>query len=313
MKVRYLASALIAAGVWLGITIAPPYLILHGLIAGCIYALIALSFTLIYRTVRFFHFAHGIVYTVGAYLAYTFIVSLHYHPISSFIISVLLVMILGVLIDRSVYLPLRKKKASSLVLLIASFGVFILIQNLLQLFYGPHTLTLRAASVKEGHHMLGTVITNNQLIICTVSGLLLLILWAYIRRTKLGKAIRAVSDDPIAASVVGINIERIILVSFAIGSALVGMAGILISLETGIEPTMGFNAVVKGIIASILGGIGHVPGAVLGGIFLGLVENLGIWKIQAGWKDCIAFVILIVFLLLKPGGIFGVKTKKEEL
>lgn len=124
---------------------------------------------------------------------------------------------------------------------------------------------------------------------------------------------RAVSDDPIAANVVGINPDRTILASFAIGSALAGAAGILISLETNIEPTMGFSAILKGIIASIIGGIGSIPGAMFGGFFLGIAENLGIWKIQAGWKDSIAFGILIIFLLLRPGGIVGIKPAKETV
>jgi branched-chain amino acid transport system permease protein len=138
-------------------------------------------------------------------------------------------------------------------------------------------------------------------------------LWVFIQRTKLGKAMRAVSDDPMAASVVGIYPEKTILMAFGIGSALAGVAGILISLETNIEPTMGFSAILKGIIASIIGGIGSIPGAMFGGLFLGIVENLGIYKIQAGWKDTIAFAILIVFLLLRPQGIFGVKTERERI
>jgi branched-subunit amino acid ABC-type transport system permease component len=129
----------------------------------------------------------------------------------------------------------------------------------------------------------------------------------------LGKAIRAVSDDPIGARVVGIDSEKIIISAFAIGSALAGAAGILISLETNLEPTMGLNAILKGIVASIVGGIGNIPGSLFGGLFLGLAENLGIWKIQAGWKDTIAFAILIIFLLFRPSGIFGVKTEKEQL
>lgn len=129
----------------------------------------------------------------------------------------------------------------------------------------------------------------------------------------MGKAMRAVSDDSIAASVVGIYPEKTIFASFAIGSALAGAAGILISLETNIEPTMGLNAILKGIIASIIGGIGSIPGAMFGGFFLGIAENLGIWNIQAGWKDCISFAILIVFLLLRPGGILGIRTDKERL
>lgn len=197
--------------------------------------------------------------------------------------------------------------------LIASFGVFIFLQNLIQLIYGAQILTLRTGPVKEGHQILGAVITDTQILILVVSGLLSVFLWLLIQKTKLGKAIRSVADDSLGARVVGINSEKIVLSSFAIGSALAGAAGILISLETNIEPTMGFSAILKGIIASIIGGIGSIPGALFGGLFLGLAENLGIWKIQAGWKDTIAFVILIIFLLLRPGGIFGVKTEKEQI
>jgi branched-chain amino acid transport system permease protein len=212
-----------------------------------------------------------------------------------------------------VYSPLRKEKAPNLVFLLASFGVFIFLQNFIQLIYGAQILTLRTGPVKEGRQIFGAVITDIQILILVVSCLLLAFLWFFIQRTKLGKAMRAVSDDPIAASVVGIYPEKTIFASFAIGSALAGAAGILISLETNIEPTMGLNAILKGIIASIIGGIGSIPGAMFGGFFLGIAENLGIWKIQAGWKDCIAFAILIVFLLLRPGGILGIRTEKETL
>lgn len=220
---------------------------------------------------------------------------------------------IGVAIDRLVYYPLRKSKASNLVFLLASFGVFIFIQNLIQLIYGAQILTLRTGPVKEGHHILGAVITDTQILIIGASVVLSVALWLFVQRTKLGKAMRAVADDPVAASVVGINPEKVIIAVFFIGSALAGAAGILISLETNLQPTMGFNAILKGIIASIIGGIGSIPGAVLGGYFLGLAENLGIWKIQSGWKDAIAFAILIAFLLIRPGGILGVKTEQERL
>lgn len=290
-----------------------PQLIINGVIAGSIYALMALGFSVIYRTVKFFHFAHGVVYAAGAYLAYTFAISLGINIVISFFLAVIVSAIAGVLIDRLVYKPLRKHKAPNLVFLMASFGVFIFVQNLLQLIYGAQILTIRTGEVKEGRHFLGAVITDIQITILTVSVFLCIALWLFIKYTKLGKAMRAVADDPLAASIVGINPERIILAAFAIGSALAGAAGILISLETNIEPTMGMNAILKGIIASIIGGIGSIPGAMLGGLFLGLAENLGIWKISAGWKDCIAFVILIVFLLLRPGGIMGVKSGGEKL
>lgn len=160
---------------------------------------------------------------------------------------------------------------------------------------------------------MGAVITDIQIMLLVVSGLLLAALWSIVDKTKMGKAIRAVADDPVGASVSGIYPERVILYAFCIGSALAGMAGVLISLETNIEPTMGMNAILKGIIASIIGGIGSIPGAVLGGFFLGIVENLGIWKIQAGWKDTISFAVLIVFLLFKPEGILGKKNDRERL
>jgi branched-chain amino acid transport system permease protein len=288
-------------------------LLLNGIIAGSIYALVALGFTIIYRTVKFFHFAHGVVFAAGAYFAYTFFILFGINPLISFLLSIVLSSLLGVTIDRFVYHPLRKNNASNLVHLLASFGVFAFLQNLMQLIFGAQILTLRTGPVKEGHHILGAVITDTQIIIIIASIVLFILTWLFIQKTKLGKAIRAVSDDPIGARLVGINSEKIIMIAFAIGSALAGAAGILISFETNLEPTMGMNAILKGITASIIGGIGSIPGSLLGGLFLGLAENLGIWQIQAGWKDAIAFVILILFLLLRPSGIMGVKTKKEQI
>jgi len=288
-------------------------LIINGIIAGSIYALIAIGFNIIYRTVKFFHFAHGVIYTIGAYVAYTLVISLQLPLIPAFFLSILLAAVLGVCIDRFVYYPLRRQHASNLIFLLASFGVFIFLQNFIQLLYGAQILTLRTEPIKEGHHFLGAVITDIQILILGVSVILMILVWLFIQKTRHGKAMRAVSDDPVAANVVGINPERIIRASFAIGSGLAAAASILISYETNIEPTMGFNALLKGIIASIVGGIGSVPGAVLGGFFLGLVENLGIWQIPAGWKDAIAFAILIIFLLIRPWGFLGTKTDKETI
>lgn len=297
-------------------------LLLNGIIAGSIYALIALGFTVIYRTVKFFHFAHGIVYTAGAYLTYSVIgywllviggSATVWGWIVACLIGILGAAALGVFIDKAVYHPLRDRKASNLIFMLASFGVFIFIENLIALIYGNQILTLRTGPIREGYHIGSAVITQIQIWILVVSCLLMVILWLFIQRTKLGKAMRAVSDDPLAANVVGINPERIITWAFAIGSGLAGAAGILISLETNIEPTMGFSALLKGIIACIVGGIGSIPGAVVGAFFLGIVENLGIWKISAGWKDCIAFAILIVFLLLRPKGFLGEKAGKKEI
>ena len=144
-------------------------LLINGIISGSIYALVALGFTIIYRTVKFFHFAHGVVYAAGAYFAYTFVISLGINPIVSFFLAAVLAGVIGVGIDRLVYLPLRRRKAPNLVFLIASFGIFIFIQNLLQLIYGAQILTIRTGPVKEGHHFLGAVITDTQILILAAS------------------------------------------------------------------------------------------------------------------------------------------------
>jgi branched-chain amino acid transport system permease protein len=190
--------------------------------------------------------------------------------------------------------------------------VFIFVQNLIQLIYGAQILSIRTGPVKVGHSVFGAIITDIQILILVVSLILSGGLWPYVKYTKLGKAIWAVADDPLAAGVVGIYSEKIIAAAFAIGSMLAGAAGVLIAYETNLEPTIGMNAILKSIIASTIGGIRSIPGAMLGGFFLGLAENLGIWKIQAGWKDCIAFAILIIFLLIRPGGIMGIKTDRER-
>jgi len=288
--------------------------ILNGLIAGAIYALIALGFSVIYKTVRFFHFAHGVVYMVGAYVAYAVLMILGPESrVGGWFLAVLLGVAasaaLGVGIDRGIYRPLRERKASNLILLLASFGVFIFIENLIALIFGNQILTLRSGVVREGWHVLGAVITPIQVLIIAASLATFGLCWWLVAKTRLGRSLRAVADDPLAASVCGINPERTTMWAFLIGSALAGVAGILISLETNLEPTMGFNAILKGIIASIIGGIGSIPGAILGGVFLGLAENLGIAVIPSGWKDAIAFGVLILFLLFRPQGLFGRKPK----
>ena len=285
--------------------------ILNGLIAGGIYALVALGFTVIFRTVKFFHLAHGVVYTTGAYIGYTLAIQLKVPIVIAFLFAMLSAAILGVLIDKIVYRPLRKKKASNLILLLTSFGIFIFIQNLIQLIYGAQILSLRTGSIKQGYEIFSAIITPIQITILVTSFVLMIALWIFIRKTKLGKAMRAVSDDSMAANIVGINPEKIIMISFAIGSALAGAAGFLIGMETNLEPTMGFNIILKAIIVSIVGGIGSIPGAMLGGLFIGLSENIGIAWLPSAWKDVIVFVILIIFLLIRPQGFLGIKTKKE--
>lgn len=279
-------------------------LAVNGVIAGCTYALIALGFTIIYGTVRFFHFAHGAVVAIAAYAAWACMAYLGLPFALAAIIAVVAAGGLGVLMDRFVYRPLRQRKSPSLILLLASFGMFLLVQNALQLALGADIKMLRDGAVSEGHRLFGTVITSTQLWIVASSVVLAGAALLFLRRTDFGKAIRAVADDQVAASLVGINSERTISLAFFLGSALAGVAGVLVALESNVYPALGLNAAIKGIIAALIGGMGSIPGALLGGLLIGVAENVGVWGISSGWKDAISFAVLVVFLLLRPGGIF---------
>jgi branched-chain amino acid transport system permease protein len=286
-------------------------LIINSLIAGSIYALIAIGFAIVYKTVKFFHFAHGVVYAAGAYIAYTFFQILQFNFIISFVLAIISSALIGVGIYQFVYHTLQVKKATNLVFLLASFGVFIFIQNLIALIYGNQVLVMRPGPKVSTYSLFGATITSTQITIIVVSISVLLVLWIFVQKTKVGLALRAVSDDSQAAQLVGINSVRLTQVAFFIGSILAGVAGVLISLETNLYPTMGLPAIFKGIIACIIGGIGSIPGAVIGGFFLGFVENFGIWFIPSIWKDFISFGVLIVFLIIRPGGFLGIVPEKE--
>lgn len=286
-------------------------LLLNSLIAGSIYALIAIGFAIIYKTVKFFHFAHGAVYAAGAYIAYTLFHILQFNFISSFFLATISAGVIGVGIYQFVYYALQVKKVPNLIYLLASFGVFIFIQNLIALIYGNQILIMRSRPEVSTYSFLGAAITSMQIIIIAVSITTLVVLWLFIEKTKLGLALRAVADDPQAAQLVGINSLRLTQLSFFVGSILAGVAGVLISLDTNLSPTMGLPAIFKGLIACIVGGIGSIPGAVVGGFFLGFVENFGIWYVPSIWQDSISFVVLIIFLILKPEGFFGIIQEKE--
>lgn len=287
-------------------------LLVNGLIAGSIYALVALGFGLIYSTTRFFHFAHGAVYAAGAYLTYAcWLLGLSLYV--AIPLAVIGTAILGALIEVGVYRPLRKKNASSLILLLASLGLFIVIQNFISLIFGDDTKTIRGGAVTEGLPVFGARITPIQIAIIVVSALLFAFCSVFMKKTKIGKAMRAVANDPELARVVGIEPDQVILVTFALGSALAAVAAILISLDTDMTPMMGFYALLMGVVAVIAGGIGSIPGAALGGLLVGMAQHLGVWKIPTQWQDTIVFLILIFFLLFRPQGFLGRVVKKSTV
>lgn len=288
-------------------------LILNGIIAGSVYTLVAVGFAVIYRTVKFFHFAHGIIFTAGAYFTYLFKVWLGWPVIVAIPVSIGLCAVLGVIIETSVYRPLRHKGSSSLILLLASLGIYIVLQNMISMVFGDDTKTIRSGIVKEGINILGAKITPIQITIIIVSLLLIVSCFLFLKYTKIGRSMRAVANNLELAGVSGINSDEVIFWTFALGSALAGIAGILVALDVDMTPTMGMNALMMGVTAVIIGGVESIPGVAFGALLLGMAQHLAVWKISSQWQDAIAFVILLVFLLLRPQGFFGKRVKKVTI
>ena len=283
-------------------------LLINGLIAGAIYALLASRFSLIYSICKFVHFAHGAVIAVAAYILYALFSLLGMNFWLAVILTIILISIFG-LVMNLVYKQLRKRKASNVILLIASFALLILIESLILLFFGADVKTIGFIKIAKGLEILGAIITPLQIFIVISSFILFVLLFFLMKRTKIGKAMRAVSDNKDVAEIVGISSERIYMWAFIIGSAIAGVGGILIALEQNLEPMMGTHLIIKGFTAAIIGGIGNIPGAILGAFLLGFSENFGIWFLPSGYKDAIAFIILFIFLLFRPQGILGIRKK----
>jgi len=285
-------------------------LLVNGLIAGAIYALVASGFALIYSTCKFVHFAHGSTVAVGAYILYALFSLIGLNFWLAIILTIILTAGFGWLVNRVVYDELRKRKASNVILLIASVGLLILFESLILLFFGADVKTIGFIKIAKGLEFGGAIITPLQIVIIISSLSLFVLLFLFIKKSKIGKAMRAVADNKDVAEIVGISAKKIYAWSFVIGSGIAGMGGVLVGLEQNLEPIMGTNLIIKGFTGAIIGGVGSVPGAILGSFLLGLVENFGIWFLQSGYKDAIAFIILFIFLILRPQGILGRKRDK---
>jgi len=284
-------------------------LLVNGLIAGAIYALVAAGFSLIYSTCKFIHFAHGATVAVSAYSLFYFFSSLGINFCLSVILTIIFTGLFGLFLNF-IYKQFRKKKASNVILLIGSFALLILFESLVLIFFGADVKTIGYIKIAKGIEILGAIITPLQIIIIISSIILFALLFLLMKKTRIGKAMRAVSDNKDVAEVVGISAERIYAWTFVFGSVIAGVAGILVGLEQNLEPTMGTYLMIKGFTGAVIGGIGNMPGAILGSFLLGIVENFGIWFLPSGYKDAIAFIILFIFLIIRPQGILGIKKNK---
>lgn len=282
-------------------------IILNALIIGSIYALVASGFSLIYSTNRFMHFAHGTSVAIAAYIFYTFISTFQVNILIASILTIILTGLYGYIINKVIYLPLQRKNISNVVLLIISIAILIFFQNVLQLIFGSNLKAIDNITFNQTLTFNGVFITPVQIIIILVSIILMVLLYLLMYKTKLGRNMRAIADNKELASISGINYERISNASMIIGSSIAGIAGILIALEQIITPDMGTQIMIKGFTGAIIGNITFVPGAILGSYLLGFIENISLWFLPAAYKDAIAFSFLIIFLLFKPSGLFGIK------
>jgi branched-chain amino acid transport system permease protein len=282
-------------------------LIANGIIAGSVYALLGLGFGVIYATTRTFHFAHGAVYSISGYFMFQ-LVFWRLPFWLSIILSVALAILLGVTIEWIIYRPLRRIGASAMEILISSLGVFILLQNLIIIVWHSDPRVLPVAEViRKGIPMWGIWVTLLQLIIISTSFALWMGLLGFMKYTKMGKAIRALENDPEMTELVGIEPERICLTVYALGSGLAAVSAIFMTVDMGIDPNSGMMALLIGVIAVIVGGSGNYTGTVIAGVLLGVAENIGIWQIPSQWKSTIAFGVLVVFIIFRPRGILGKK------
>jgi branched-chain amino acid transport system permease protein len=287
--------------------------IINALIAAAIYGMVGLSFAIIYRPTRFFNFAHGATFVSGAYLCYVGHIILDLPFWIATILAIGGAALLGAAMDLFIYRPARRRGATSTILLIMSLGTYLVLQNLISLFFGDDTRSVWGSASAQKFVIYDAYVTKPQVwIICSAVGLFFIV-WFLLGATRIGKGIRAVASDPELAKVTGTNVDGVILMSFILGSALAGFAGVLTSLDTDMIPTMGLNVLMMAVIAVIVGGSGNISGVALGALLLGLGQHFGVREFGTAWQDAIAFLILIVFLLLRPTGFSNTSIRKTQV
>ena len=284
--------------------------LISGLSLGSIYALIALGYTMVYGIAKMLNFAHGDIIMVGAYAVITAVFTMGLPPFIAILISIALCALLGIVIEFLAYRPLRQ--AQPLAVLITAIGVSYLLQNLALLIYGSEQKAFPTIVALPTVHIGGVYIDGITLATLVVTAVIMVALSLFINKTRMGKAMRAVSEDKEAAELMGISVNRTITVTFAIGSALAGVAAIFYGAAyTYIRPTTGAMPGIKAFTAAVFGGIGSIPGAMLGGILLGVIEQLSKTYISTLWADAIVFGVLVVVLVVKPTGLLGKKFSEK--
>ena len=284
--------------------------LLSGLSLGSIYALIALGYTMVYGIAKMLNFAHGDIIMVGAYAVITSVLTLNLPPAVAILVSILVCVVLGVTIEFLAYRPLRQ--APPLSVLITAIGVSYLLQNLALLIFGSEQKATPTIFKLPTIELGGVYIDGITLITLVVTAIIMICLTLFIGKTRMGKAMRAVSEDKGAAELMGISVNRTITITFAIGSALAAVAALFYGMSyIYIRPTTGSMPGIKAFTAAVFGGIGSIPGAMLGGILMGIIEQLSKTYISTLWSDAIVFGVLVLVLVVKPTGLLGKKISEK--
>ena len=284
---------------------------INGLSLGSIYALIALGYTMVYGIIKLINFAHGDVYMLGAFVAFYATTFFHLNFFVALVVAMVLCGVLGVVIERIAYKPLRH--ATRITALITAMGVSYVLEYTTQYFAGSQVKTFPTDLLDNTAFSFGGVrITMMQIYIFVITIVLMIILTYIVSKTKMGRAMRAVSVDEDAAKLMGINVDTTISFTFFLGSCLAGVAGVLVGVYyNSINPLMGMTPGLKAFIAAVFGGIGNIPGAMIGGLFIGIAETLVTAYGSSLYKDAIVYVILILVLILKPDGLLGKNVKEK--
>jgi len=279
--------------------------LVNGFSLGAIYALIALGYTMVYGIIMLINFAHGDIMMVGAYVGFFSITVLGSDIVTAMVVAMISCALLGVIIEKVAYKPLRH--SSRIAVLITAIGVSFFLEYITIFFLTPDQKVYPAQAFPlVNYHIMGVVVSNRDIFIIGSAIILMIILQYFIKRTKTGKAMRAVSLDREAAVLMGISVDRIISITFAIGSGLAAAAGVMIGIYySTINPLMGIIPGLKAFIAAVLGGIGIIPGAMVGGFVIGILETLVSGYGSSMYRDAVAFAVLILILLIKPTGLFG--------
>jgi branched-subunit amino acid ABC-type transport system permease component len=268
--------------------------------------LVAAGFALIYRTTRFFNFTHAAVYTCGAYAAYSVTSALRGHAVFGYLLGIVSATVIGGFLELCIFRPLRTRGAQSVSLLLASLGCLVVLQNAVSMVFGDDVKVVGDGGRPDlGFVLGGAHVTSIQFILIGSALAASLMLAAFLLKTQLGMILRASANDPILAKCVGVNVNRAILASFLIGSTLAGIAGVLWAGNTALSPAMGFNALLLGVVAALVGGLRSVVGSFAGAILIGSVQQLAGWFIPGEWQNLIVFLVMILFLVFRPQGLFG--------